>query len=73
MSYLTTAVALGFGQTTYSFNEDVSGQVCVVIEQGGIESTQGVTLSVTLSDGTATGEFLILLVSSRCGYWDKIQ
>ena len=30
---------------------------CVVIEQGGVESNQGVDLSFTFSDGTATGEF----------------
>ena len=53
---------MGFGQSAYSFNEDESGQVCVVIEEGGVESTQGVDLSVTFSDGTATGELLHLLV-----------
>ena len=30
---------------------------CVVIERGGVESNQGVDLSFTFSDGTATGEF----------------
>ena len=53
---------MGYGQTAYSFNEDESGQVCVVIEEGGVESTQGVDLSVTFSDGTATGELVHLLV-----------
>ena len=47
---------MGFEQTTYSYNEDESGQVCVVIEQGGVESNQGVDLSFSFTDGTATGE-----------------
>ena len=55
--FTTAGVALGFGQTTYSYNEDESGMACVVIEQGGVESNQGVDLSFTFSDGTATGEF----------------
>ena len=29
---------------------------CVVIERGGVESNQGVDLSFSFTDGTATGE-----------------
>ena len=63
-TFTTLDVALGFGQATYSFNEDESGQVCVVIEQGGVESNQGVNLLFSFTDGTATGKFTHFCVYS---------
>ena len=59
-SPLHAAFTLGFNQTSYSFDEDQSGPVCVVIEQGGIERTQGVDFSITFADGTATGVLISL-------------
>ncbi|XP_064397086.1 uncharacterized protein LOC135343963 isoform X2 [Halichondria panicea] len=48
-------ITVGFGETSYQFPEDQGGQVCIVIEgDGSIEGTLTETLTITLTDGTAT-------------------
>ncbi len=50
-------ITVGFGETSYQFPEDQGGQVCIVIEgDGSIEGTLTETLTITLTDGTATGK-----------------
>ncbi len=56
LPFCFTGITVGFGETSYQFPEDQSGQACVVIEgNGSIEGLLFVTLTITLTDETATG------------------
>ena len=56
LSRTCTAFTIGFELTEYSFREDAGGaEVCVVIEEGGIERFFGVQLRISFIEGTATG------------------
>lgn len=49
------AVTVGFEEASYTFNEDEGGMVCVVLEEGSIESSSPITLTLNVTDGSATG------------------
>ena len=65
LSYTHAAFTVGFEQAEYSFGEDSGGEVCVVIEEGGIQGDQSIQLTLGASDGTATGESLFASFVNR--------
>ena len=63
-----TAFTVGFEQTEYTFREDAGGEVCVVLEEGGIQGDQSVELTLGASDGTATGMQTLNCITIGCIY-----